>query len=91
MAEISVERLDGDAFRVTVTDARSTTAHTVTASNDVIDALGGGAPERLIEASFRFMLDREPKESILSRFDLMIIGRYFSDFPASLSEYLDDE
>jgi hypothetical protein len=30
------------------------------------DRLGGGhAPERVIEAAFAFLLDREPKESIL--------------------------
>jgi hypothetical protein len=31
----------------------------------------------MIEAAFRFLLAREPKESILARFDVSVISRYF--------------
>lgn len=45
-------------------------------------------PERLIEAAFRFLLDREPKEAILARFDLPVIARHFPEFEAELTRYL---
>ena len=37
-------------------------------------AAGKHTPERCLEAAFRFMLDREPKESILRRFDVTVAG-----------------
>jgi len=39
---------------------------------------GTHTPERCIEAAFEFLLDREPKESILRRFDVTVISRYFA-------------
>jgi hypothetical protein len=45
-------------------------------------------PERMVEAAFRFLLDREPKESILSRFDVNVIARYFPEFERELQRYL---
>ena len=36
--------------------------------------------ETLIKKSFEFLLKRESKESILSRFNLRLINRYFSEF-----------
>jgi len=52
--------------------------------------LGGGkqTPERFLDAAFRFLLDREPKESMLKRFDAAIIGRYFPEFERELPHYL---
>ena len=40
------------------------------------------------EATFRFLLDREPKESILTRFDVTVIARYFPEFERELPRYL---
>ena len=48
-------------------------------------ARGGAA---LVEAAFAFLLDREPKESILARFDLSVISRYFPEFERELPRYL---
>lgn len=36
--------------------------------------------EELIKKSFEFLLKRESKQSILSRFNLRVIGNYFPDF-----------
>ena len=36
--------------------------------------------EELIKKSFKFLLEREPKESIFPRFDLRIINQYFPEF-----------
>jgi hypothetical protein len=34
------------------------------------------------------LLDREPKESILGRFDVAVISRYFPEFDRDLPHYL---
>ena len=36
--------------------------------------------EELMEKSFKFLLEREPKESILSKFNLKIIKSYLPEF-----------
>ncbi len=89
MTEITVEPEGDQTYRVTVTETGSSTTHEVTASPADLDQLSGGAdPEKLIEASFRFLLDREPKESILRRFDLSVISHYFPEYPSRIAEYL---
>ena len=45
-------------------------------------------PERCLEAAFRFLLDREPKESILSRFAVTVISRYSPHSSRALAHYL---
>jgi hypothetical protein len=49
---------------------------------------GKHTPERCLEAAFRFLLDRETKESILRRFDVTVISRYFPKFERELPRYL---
>jgi hypothetical protein len=44
--------------------------------------------ERCLEAAFRFLLDREPKESILGQFDVKVISSYFPEFERELPRYL---
>ncbi|HSG78605.1 MAG TPA: hypothetical protein VLD62_03420 [Acidimicrobiia bacterium] len=89
MAVITVEARADDEYEVLVTDAGPATTHAVTLSPGAIDRLAPGvAAEALIEASFRFLLDREPKESILGRFDLEVIGRYFPDYAGRIGDYL---
>ncbi len=51
---------------------------------------GSRPPEHCVEAAFRFLLDHEPKEAILSRFDVSVISRYFPDFEMKLRRYLAD-
>ena len=89
VTEITVELAGGDTYRVTVTETRSSTTHDVTVTPADLDRLGGGGTtEKLIEASFRFLLDREPKESILGRFDLSLISHYFPEYPSRIADYL---
>jgi hypothetical protein len=83
---------DGDplAFEVVVREGKGETRHHVTLSRETCERLTGGkhTPEHLIEAAFRFLLDREPKQSILGRFDVTIISRYFPEFERELPRYL---
>ena len=48
---------------------------------------GKHTPERCVEVAFRFLLDREPKESILGRFDATAISRYFPEFEREMPRY----
>ena len=72
---------DGHRCRVEVSDGRSTSRHLVRVSRSDVERWGRGrSVEMLVEDSFGFLLQREPKESILTEFDLSVIKRYFPDF-----------
>ena len=61
-------------------DARATT-HEVSVDREVLEDLAPGAtPEELVRVSFAFLLEREPRESIMREFELPIIGRFFGDY-----------
>ena len=82
MVEIEVQRSGPDTFRVEVREGSGSTVHRVTAGADALRRYGGADdPEALIEASFEFLLEREPKESILRAFELGVIERYFPEYP----------
>ena len=77
-------------FEVIVRVGSGETRHHVTMARDTCErlTLGTNTPERCIEAAFQFLLDREPKESILRRFDITVISRYFPEFERELPQYL---
>ena len=83
MATIAIESKGQSTYLVTIDDRGGTTRHTVTATpQDVARyAPEGTTPERLIEASFEFLLEQEPASSILSSFALPVIERYFPEYP----------
>ena len=77
---IEVKHASGDEWVVTVKSS-DTTRHRVRVSKADVERLAGGqTAEKLIAESFRFLLEREPNTSILSSFDLPLIGRYFPEF-----------
>jgi hypothetical protein len=70
---------------VTVREGKSQTTHDVTLSHDLLARLGPGQPaDAFVQRCFAFLLEREPKESILERFDVSVIGRYFPDFEKTI-------
>ena len=90
---IEVRRVAGDDplnFEVVVREGKGETRHQVTMSRETCEKLTSGkhTPERCLEAAFRFLLDREPKESILRRFDVTVISRYFPEFEREIPRYL---
>jgi len=93
-AKISVsvkeESATGWVFEVTISERGSETVHTVTLSKTDYERLteGKARPESLIERSFEFLLQREPKESILRRFDLTKIGFYFPQYEREIRRRL---
>jgi len=89
-ATIEVEKIDNSKFRVRVIEAGSETTHDVTVSPNDYTRLTNGKiePEELVRWSFEFLLEREPKESILTRFDLSVIGRYFPEYEREIRRRL---
>ena len=87
MVEIDVVA-EGTSYRVTVTDGGSSTHLVTVAPSDLERLAEGRSVEALLEASFRFLLDREPKESIMGRFDLNVISRYFPEYESTIADYL---
>jgi hypothetical protein len=87
---IEVEKLQGDEFRVRVIEGRSETSHVVTLRPEFHQQLSGGkaAPEELLKRSFEFLLEREAKESILARFELPVIARYFPEYEREIKRRL---
>lgn len=93
MATITVEvepQADGYRCTVRVTQDGGSTTHRVTVDETDYQRLTEGevTPERLVEASFEFLLEREPKESILRSFDLMTIQRYFPQYESQIRSRL---
>jgi len=81
MPEITVTQTGSDMFTVTVTEGSSSTTHKVRLSANDRSRFAPNAPAvQLVEESFRFLLEREPKESILRTFDLSVIRRYFTEY-----------
>jgi hypothetical protein len=79
---------DATGYRcaVDVVDQGSATHHAVEVSTAELDRWGRGrSAEELVRDSFRFLLDREPKESILREFKLSVITRYFPDYESAIT------
>lgn len=89
-AQITVSPTSSSRWRVDVRAAGAATAHEVSAPEDYLESLGvsGIPPARVIEESFRFLLEREPNTSILREFSLPVIERYFPEYPAEIARRL---
>ena len=92
MAKIKISESEteiGWTFQVTVSNGNST-IHNVNLTTDYYEHLSipNVKPDKLVEASFKFLLEREPKEMILRNFDLQIISRYFPKYETRISEYV---
>ena len=88
-ASIEVEtRPSGDGWLcgVTISDGRGRSAHEVAVTRDALARYAPGAsdPTDLVRRSFEFLLEREPKESILVSFELPVIERYFPDYARAI-------
>jgi hypothetical protein len=82
---------DGWSCSVSVGDDAAGTRHEVVVASDVLERLAPGdvEPTRLVHDSFDFLLEREPRESILRSFELPVIGRYFPDYEAWIRQRRD--
>lgn len=77
----------GWTCRVTVGDDAGATEHVVDVDRETLSDLAPDAPpEELVRASFAFLLDNEPRESIMRAFELPIIGRFFAEYPDAMRD-----
>ncbi len=89
MAEIRVTHTGGEEYSVEVREAGGATRHQVAVTPAELKRLGAGADAgALLEESFRFLLEREPKEAILRRFEISVIEWYFPEYPGEIRRRL---
>lgn len=92
MPEISIKKLSESKvdhlFEVIVKEDESSSKHEVRLTKEFYDILETEAsPEIVVRKSFEFLLEREPKESILSKFDLKVISKYFPEYDDKVKEF----
>jgi predicted GIY-YIG superfamily endonuclease len=87
---LTTDHGDTYEFEVTVKEGLGKTRHRVTLRKADYERLSGGKanPETLVSESFHFLLEREPKESILRSFDLTLISRYFPEYEREITRRL---
>lgn len=86
MATIDVKEINQQTFHVTV-NSSNTTEHEVNVDPSYAQQLSKGkiSTVELVKKSFEFLLERESNNSILRRFDLSVIGRYFPEYEREIS------
>jgi hypothetical protein len=85
-AQIRIERVHGETYQVVVIEQGSRTTHTVEVDPSYHRELTAGevTPDVLIRRSFEFLLEREPKESIMASFNVSVIRRYFPEYESEI-------
>ena len=85
-----MKKLDDASYEVAVRGSSPTT-HTVTVTPDYAEKLTAGriTVEELVRRSFDFLLEREPNTSILRRFDLSVIARYFPEYERAIGQAIE--
>ena len=88
-AQIDVSKLSPGHYEVIVDEFTSSRSFEVTlAQNFFQEHAGGRSEEEFIRDVFRFLLSREPKESILERFDIADISTYFPEFEKEIGRLM---
>jgi len=92
-ATIEVEIISENEFRVRVIEGKAQTSHVVTLKKADYERITSGKiePAELVRRAFEFLLENEPKELILARFDLMVIARYFPNFEREIKRKLPEK
>lgn len=83
---IEIKRKNKQEFMVIVKEGGSKTEHAVILDDEYYQNLTRGkiTEEELIKKSFQFLLKRESKESIFSRFNLKVINKYFPEYEGEM-------
>ncbi|MEA3500638.1 MAG: hypothetical protein U9R41_06465 [Candidatus Marinimicrobia bacterium] len=79
---IEVKKINEQKYIVTIKEENSSSEHLVTLDDEYYREFADEkiSKENLIKRSFEFLLKRESKESILSKFDLKIINNFFPEY-----------
>lgn len=91
--KIDVQPAGENQFRVRLIEGKSETSHLVTVNPKDYQRLTGGKVDvtQLVRRSFEFLLENEPKESILQKFDLSVISRYFPEYENEIARRLNEK
>lgn len=86
---IEVKKKSDQEFLVVIVEIDTRTEHEVTLDDEYYRILTHSemTREELIKRSFEFLLEREPKESILSKFNLKIIKNYFPEYEKKIKNF----
>jgi hypothetical protein len=92
MAEIHIqptgETDEAISFSVAIEEGGSRSTHQVTLARRDHRELGveGESPKQFVRRCIEWLLEHEPKESIMSRFDVREISQYFPRFREDMRE-----
>ena len=86
--ELLITELSKDKFEITV-KADQLTKHVVSVTDQMLLNLTNNkiSKEELLNFSFNFLLEREPNTSILSKFDIIVISKYFPEYISKVKNY----
>ena len=86
--ELLITKLSKDKFEITV-NADRITKHVVSVTDQMLLNLTNNkiSKEELLNFSFNFLLEREPNTSILSKFDIIVISKYFPEYISKVENY----
>ena len=86
--ELLITELSKDKFEITV-KADKLTKHIVSVTDQMLLNLTNNktSKEELLNFSFNFLLEREPNTSILSKFDIIVISKYFPEYISKVENY----
>lgn len=86
---VEVNKITDNQYRVMVHEEDNYSDHIVILDPECYQNLTKGkiSKKELIERAFEFLLDRESKESILSKFQLKEISNYFPEFQKEIKKY----
>jgi len=94
--QIDVDKIEEDnkqyVFEVLLDENDQKPPFTVTVNKDYYKKLTDEkvSPEELVEKSFVFLVEREPKEAIMIEFNLEVISKYFPEYEEEVRESLAD-
>jgi hypothetical protein len=86
--ELLITELSKDKFEITV-KADQLTKHVVSVTDQMLLNLTNNkiSKEELLNFSFNFLLEREPNTSILSKFEIIVISKYFPEYISKVENY----
>jgi hypothetical protein len=88
MAELTVRETAPGDFLVEIDGVATPTSHRVTVAAGLVQQLtsSGASDSAFVEASFRFLLERESNTSILRSFSIDVIGEYFPEWRSEMRQ-----
>ena len=86
--ELLITELSKDKFEITV-NVDQIIKHVVSVTDHMLLNLTKNkiSKEELLNFSFNFLLEREPNTSILSKFEITVISKYFPEYISKLENY----